>query len=195
MGITCCLSPKEGWAIRFCIDYRKVSAVTRKDAYPLLRVDDTFDALAGSSWFSTLDLKSGYWQVKVNPSDREKTAFCTQQGLFEFNVMPFGLCNAPATFQRLMNLVLAGIQWNTCLVYIDDIIIFGKTFDQHLHNLQQVLDRLRQAGLKLHPSKCQFLQHKVTFLGHIISQDGIYPDPDKTLNGLLQDQRKKSSSS
>jgi len=162
---------KDG-SIRFCIDYRKVNAVTRKDAYPLPRVDDTFDTLAGSSWFSTLDLKTGYWQVKVNPSDREKTAFCTQQGLFEFNVMPLGLCNAPATFQRLMNLVLAGIQWNICLV-------FGKTFEQHLHNLQQVLDRLQQAGMKLHPSKCQFLQHKVTFLGHIISQDGIYPNPDK----------------
>jgi len=101
------LVQKKDGSIRFCIDYRKVNAVTRKDAYPLPRVDDTFDTLAGSSWFSTLDLKSGYWQVEVNPSDREKTAFCTQQGLFEFNVMPFGLCNAPATFQRLMNLVLA----------------------------------------------------------------------------------------
>ena len=174
------LVQKKNGSVRFCIDYRKVNAVTRKDAYPLPRVDDTLDTLAGSVWFSTLDLKSGYWQVEVNPGDREKTAFCTQQGLFEFNVMPFGLCNAPATFQRLMNLVLAGIQWHSCLVYIDDIIIFGKTFDQHLHNLQQVLDRLRQAGLKLQPSKCQFLQHEVIFLGHVVSQNGVAPDPEKT---------------
>ena len=171
---------KKDGSVRFCVDYRKINEVTRKDAYPLPRVDDTLDTLSGSVWFSTLDLRSGYWQVEVDPSDREKTAFCTQQGLFEFNVMPFGLCNAPATFQRLMNLVLAGIQWQSCLVYIDDIIIFGKTFDQHLHNLQQVLDRLRQAGLKLHPRKCHFLQHEVTFLGHVVSQKGVSPDPNKT---------------
>lgn len=110
----------------------------------------------------------------------EKTAFCTQEGLFEFNVMPFGLCNAPATFQRLMNSVLAGLQWSSCLVYIDDIIIVGKTFDQHLFNLQQVFHRPKQAGLKVQPSKCQFLQQKVSFLGHIISPNGIAPDPLKT---------------
>ena len=92
------LVPKKDGSFRFCIDYRKVNAVTRKDAYPLPRVDDTLDTLAGSHWFSTLDLLSGYWQVEVSPEDREKTAFCTHEGLFEFRVMPFGLCNAPATF-------------------------------------------------------------------------------------------------
>ena len=115
------LVAKKDGSTRFCIDYRKVNSVTHKDAYPLPRVDDTLDTLVGSIWFSTIDLKSGYWQVEVAPEHREKTAFCTQEGLFEFNVMPFGLCNAPATFQRLMDCVLAGLQWSNCLVYIDDI--------------------------------------------------------------------------
>ena len=174
------LVKKKDGTTRFCVDYRKVNEVTRKDAYPIPRVDDTLDTLAGSAWFTTLDLKSGYWQVEVAAEHREKTAFCTQEGLFEFNVKPFGLCNAPATFQRLMNSVLAGLQWSSCLVYIDDIIIVGKTFDQHLFNLQQVFHRLKQAGLKVQPSKCQFLQQKVSFLGHVISPNGIAPDPVKT---------------
>ena len=118
--------------------------------------------------------------MEVAPDDQEKTAFCTQEGLFQFNVMPFGLCNAPATFQRLMDCVLAGLQWTSCLVYIDDIVIMGKYFEDHLHNLQQVFDRLKHASLKLHPSKCQFLQHEVHFLGHIVSAEGVSPDPSKT---------------
>ena len=162
------------------MDYRKVNDVTRKDAYPIPRVDDTLDTLAGSTWFTTLDLKNGYWQVEVAAEHQDKTAFCTPEGLYEFNVMPFGLCNAPATFQQLINSVLAGLQWTSCLVYIDDIIVVGSSFDQHLSNLQQVLERLKQAGLKIHPTKCQFLQRDVAFLGHIISPNGIAPDPAKT---------------
>ena len=130
------LVTKKDGSTRFCIDYRKVNSGTHKDAYPLPRVDDTLDTLVGSVWFSTIDLKSGYWQVEVAPEHREKTAFCTQEGLFEFNVMPFRLCNAPATFQCLMDCVLAGLQWSNCLVYINDIIIMGRSFDEHLHNLQ-----------------------------------------------------------
>ena len=123
---------KKDGSLRFCIDYCKLNAVTRKDAYPLPRVDDTLDTLAGSVYFTTLDLISGYWQVGVSPGDAEKTAFCTPEGLFEFNVMPFGLCNAPATFQRLMDVVLAGLQWSSCLVYLDDVVIPGKNFEEHL---------------------------------------------------------------
>ena len=133
------LVKKKNGSLRFCVDYRKVNAVTRKDAYPIPRVDDTLDALAGSKWFSTLDLISGYWQVKVADEDKEKTAFCTPDGFFEFNVMPFGMSNAPATFQRLMDVVLSGLQWSTCLVYIDDLVIRGKTFEEHLQYLKEVL--------------------------------------------------------
>ena len=112
------LVKKKDGSSRFCVDYRQINAITRKDAYPLPRVDDTLETLAGSQLFSTLDLISGYWQVEVKPEDREKTAFVTSEGLYEFNVLPFGLCNGPATFQRLMNIFLAGIQWHNCLVYV-----------------------------------------------------------------------------
>ena len=170
---------KKDGTIRFCVDYRKVNEITRKDAYPLPRIDATLDTLSGSQWFSTMDLMSGYWQVEMNETDREKTAFCTTEGLFQFRVMPFGLCNAPATFQRLMDLVLAGLQWSQCLVYIDDVIVLGRTFQEHLDNLQEVFQRLRSAGLRLKPSKCAFFQRSVTYLGHVVSREGISADPGK----------------
>ena len=162
------------------MDYRKVNSVTRKDAYPLPRVDDTLDTLAGSRLFTTLDLASGYWQVEVAEEDQPKTAFTTPEDLFQFRVMPFGLCNAPATFQRLMDRVLGGLKWSSCLVYLDDIIIVGTSFSEHLRNLAGVLQRLRQAGLKLKPSKCKWCQKSVTFLGHIVSEEGVAADPSKT---------------
>ena len=170
---------KKDGTIRFCVDYRKVNAITRKDAYPLPRIDDTLDTLAGSQWFTTLDLISGYWQVEVDPVDRPKTAFSMPDGLFEFNVMPFGLCNAPATFQRLMDMVLAGLQWSMCLVYLDDIIVMGKSFEDHISNLSAVFDRLREANLRLKPQKCALARQEVTFLGHVITPEGIAVDPTK----------------
>lgn len=170
---------KKDNSLRFCVDYRKLNDVTHKDAYPLPRIDDTLNTLAGSKWFSTLDLLSGYWQVEVAEEDRAKTAFCTTEGLFEFRVMPFGLCNAPATFQRLMDLVLAGLQWSHCLVYLDDVIILGASFDEHLASLHLVFDRLQKAGLRLQPRKCHFLKHKVQYLGHIVSDEGVQADPAK----------------
>ena len=116
--------------------------VTRKDSFPLPRIDETIESLAGAEWFSTLDLVSGYWQVSVAHGDREKTAFVTRKGLFQWKVMPFGLANAPATFSRLMEMILGGINWERCLVYLDDIIVFGQSFDQALTNLVQVFERL-----------------------------------------------------
>ena len=129
---------------------------------------------------TTLDLLSGYWQVELHPKDKQKSAFTTHEGLFEFNVMPFGLCNAPATFQRLMDSVLAGLQWLSCLLYVDDVVIPGKSFKEHLSNLCNVLSCIRSANLRIHPSKCAVVRKKVHFLGHIISAEGIQTDPEKT---------------
>ena len=117
--------------------------------------------------------------MEVAEEDRAKTAFCTTEGLFKFRVMPFGLCNAPATFQRLMDLVLAGLQWSHCLVYLDDVIVLGTTFQEHLSNLKLVFERIREAQLKLKSSKCFFLKHKVQYLGYIVSDAGVQPDPAK----------------
>ena len=174
------LARKKDGSVRFCVDYRKVNEVTRKDAYPLLRINDTLETLSDSKIFSTLDLASGYWQVVLTENDRQKTAFCTTEGLYEFKVMPFGLCNAPATFQRLMDIVLTGLQWTSCLVYLDDIIVLGRTFTEHLSNLGSVFSRIRDAGLKIKPEKCSFLKEKVKYLGHIVSKEGIAADPEKT---------------
>ena len=128
--------------------------MTTKDSYPLPRVDDLLVSLSDAQWFSTLDLRSGYWQVEVDPRDREKTAFSTCRGLFQFRVLPFGLCNAPSTFQRLME--LADLSWEVCLAYLDDVVVFGRTWEVHLQRLRMVLMHLKEAHLKLHPNKCQF---------------------------------------
>ena len=148
------LVKKKDGTTRFCVDYRKLNALTIKDAYPLPRIDESLDNLAGNTWFSTLDLCSGYWQVGVKEEDRPKTAFSTRKGHFQFRKMPFGLSCAPATFQRLMETCLSGLQWEKCLIYLDDIIVVGKTFDQMITNLRSVFDRLVSAGLKLKPKKC-----------------------------------------
>ena len=171
---------KKDGTVRYCVDYRQLNAVTRKDSYPLPRIDDSLESLGKARYFSTLDLASGYWQVGLTEAAKEKSAFCTTSGLYQFNVMPFGLANAPATFQRLMERVLTGLQWEVCLVYLDDVIVFSSTMDEHLSRLAQVFDKFRAAGLKLKPSKCHLLQRQVQYLGHVVSQDGIQTDPEKT---------------
>ena len=174
------LARKKDGTTRFCIDYRKLNDVTIKDAYPLPLIQESLDHLSGAKWFSTLDLCSGYWQVAVEPSDRPKTAFATRRGLYEFSVIPFGLCNAPATFQRLMESVLRGLQFETCLVYQDDIIVVGKTFEEMIKNLSQVFDRLAEAGLKLKAKKCNLFASEVEYLGHVITEAGVATSKDKT---------------
>ena len=140
---------KKDGGTRFCVDHRWLNDATVKDAYPLPRIDDTLDMLAGKQWFSTLDLASGYWQVSLSQEARVKTAFATHSGLFQFKVMLFGLCNAPATFERLMDRVLQGLRWSRCLVYLDDSISFGSTFGDALANLTLIFERLRSYGLQL----------------------------------------------
>ncbi|KAI9556842.1 pol polyprotein [Daphnia sinensis] len=164
---------------RFCVDYRRLNAVTTKDVYPLPRIEDALSRMEGSRYFSILDMQAGYWQVEVDEQDRAKTAFITADGLFEFKVMPFGLTNAPATFQRMMDVVLAGLKWNSCLVYLDDIVVFAPTVSQHLERLESVLQRIERAGLKLKLSKCSFLEQSLKVLGFIVSGEGISADPEK----------------
>ncbi|KAJ8008876.1 hypothetical protein DPEC_G00082990 [Dallia pectoralis] len=170
---------KKDETLRLCVDYRPLNERTIKDAYPLPRIQDTLDTLSTARYFSTLDLTSGYWQVEMTPRARKAAAFCTRKGLFEWNVMPFGLCNAPATFQRLMDRVLAGLQWETCLVYLDDIIVLGRDGTEMLERLSQVFGRLRVANLKLKPSKCVLFREQVVYLGHIVSAKGVATDPKK----------------
>lgn len=173
------LVKKKDGTDRFVVDYRRLNSVTRKDSYPLPRIDDALDALNGSQLYSLMDLMSGYWQVEMHPASREHTAFTTYGGLYEFLVTPFGLTSAPPTFMRLMECVLRNLTYKICLIYLDDILVYSRTFDDHLFHLRQVFDRLGQANLKLKPSKCHFACAKVQYLGHIVSGDGVAPDPEK----------------
>lgn len=171
---------KKDGSLRFCIDFRKLNSKTVKDAYALPRMEEALETMAGCSWFSTLDLKSGYWQIEIDEADKAKTAFTVGPlGFFECNRMAFGLTNAPATFQRLMEHCMADLNFNKCIVYIDDIIIYARTFEEHLERLEAVFARLEKYGLKLKSSKCSFFKERVKYLGHVISQEGIETDPEK----------------
>ncbi|UYV69423.1 hypothetical protein LAZ67_6003537 [Cordylochernes scorpioides] len=154
---------KKDGSLRFCVDYRRLNKITKKDVYPLPRIDDALDTLSGSRYFSTMDMRSGYWQIEVDDKDREKTAFITPDGLYEFNIMPFGLCNAPVTFERMIDNVLRGLKWDMCLCYLDDIVVYGSTFKEHLTRLY----------------KCHFASRQITILGHVVNEFGTQPDPEK----------------
>ncbi|KRX64133.1 Retrovirus-related Pol polyprotein from transposon 17.6 [Trichinella sp. T6] len=171
---------KKDGSCRFCVNYRQLNNFTRKDAHPLQRIDDSLDALAGAQWFSTLDLASGYWQVEVEEQNPEKTAFTTPFGLYQFKVMPFKLCIAPGTLQRLIETVLRGLVGSDYLVCLDDVIVFGKTAVEHTARLRKVFRRLREVGLIVKPEKCRLMKRRVAYLGHIISEKGIATDPSKT---------------
>ena len=173
------LVKKKDGSLRFCVDYRRLNSITVKDVYPIPRIDENLDALNGSRYFSTLDLASGYWQVPLSEDARQKSAFVVSSGFYQFKVLPMGLSNSGSTFERLMERVLRGLQWRILLLYLDDIVVFSKTVEEHMDRLHEVLQRLIKAGLKLKPSKCKLFQRRVLYLGHIVSEDGIAADPEK----------------
>jgi hypothetical protein len=173
------LVKKKDSTYRFCIDYRRLNTVSKSWAYPLPRIDDCLDALSGAKFFCCLDLASGYWQIPMHEEDKNKTAFSTHRGLFHFNVMPFGVKSGPATLEHLMDLLLRGLTWQSALVYMDDVICFGKTFESTFESLESVLQRFRHAGLRLKPKKCILFQSEVSFLGYTVSHEGLSPQPCK----------------
>ncbi|MCP3662607.1 MAG: DDE-type integrase/transposase/recombinase [Gammaproteobacteria bacterium] len=171
--------PKKDSSARLCVDFRRLNAVSRKDVFPLPLIQDVLDRLSGAKLFTSLDMQSGYWQLKVAEKDRPKTAVVLPNSLWQFVRMPFGLCNAPATFQRAMHQVLLGLQPHVALVYLDDIVIYSANFEEHLEHLAQVLDRFRQYNLKLKLKKCNFGQSELDFLGHLVTAEGLKPNPAK----------------
>ncbi|KAH9132025.1 hypothetical protein AeRB84_021442 [Aphanomyces euteiches] len=175
---------KPDGSIRFCIDYRKLNDVTIKDRYPMPRVDDLLDVLGKSKYFSTMDVASGYWNVRMEEESIPKTAFVCKFGLYEWLVMPFGLCNAVPQFERLMEDVLRDQLWMSCLVYLDDVIVFSPDFATHISRLRDVLTCLQSAGFKLKMSKCHWGKTSVAFLGHIVTPAGILPNPEKVKSVL-----------
>jgi hypothetical protein len=161
---------------RLVVDYRRINQISLTDSHPLPRIDDSIDVLRGNVYFSTLDLAGAFWQVEMDSQSKHKTAFSTGDGLYQWKVMPMGLKNSSRTFQRLMELIFSGMHWTKVCVYIDDVVVFGRSFEDKMRNLKEVLERLRRSGLKAKPSKCRFFQQKITFLGHQVSKEGISPD-------------------
>lgn len=172
-------SGRKKW--RLVIDYRKLNEQTIDDKYPLPNITEILDKLGKANYFTTLDLASGFHQIEVDPNDVQKTAFSTEGGHYEFKRMPFGLKNAPATFQRVMDNVLRGLQNETCLVYLDDIIIYSTSLQEHVERLKSIFDRLRKSNFKIQLDKSEFLQKSVQYLGHVITPTGVKPNPDKII--------------
>ena len=163
------LVPKKDGSLRFCVEYRRLNAKTVPNAYPLPRIDDCLDSLGDAEIFTTLDCNAGYWQVPVAPEDRDKTTFASYLGTFRYTRMPFGLRNAPATFQRALDIILSGVRCQSCLIYLDDVIVFSRSSDEHLRHVDEILTLLRRAGITLKLTKCSFFQPMVDYLGHVIT--------------------------
>ena len=172
------LITKKDGSVRFCVDYRKLNQVAKFDAYPMPRIEELIDTVGPATVISTLDLAKGYWQIPMAEDSKDKTAFTTPFGLFEFEVMPFGLHSAPATFQRMINHVLRDC-WSFARAYLDDIIVFSRSWEEHLVHLHQVLRSLQAARLTINVTKCQFGRHEVYYLGHVIGEGAVKPDPQK----------------
>ena len=172
---------KKSGEFRFAIDYRRLNRVTKPMSFPLPRLDDVFDTVgsANAKIFTTLDLASGFWQIPLDPETKHKSAFITHQGIYQFRKLPFGLMNSPMTFQLAMTQALRGMNWKYALIYVDDILIFSQNFEEHLQHLSQIFQRLREANLKLKPSKCKFATKSVIYLGHVLSKEGVHTDSSK----------------
>ena len=167
---------KKDGGLHFCIDFRKLNTKTKKDSYPLPHIQETLNSLVRARVFSTLDLKSGFWQIMMDEDSKQYTAFTVGNlGFFECERMPFGLCNVPATFQRLMQSCLGELNLTYCLIYLDDVIIYTKNEEKHLNRLRTVFERFRRDNLKLKPSKCNLFQKEITYLAHDVSTEGIRP--------------------
>lgn len=164
-----------------CIDYRDLNKVTVKDKYPLPRIDEILDDLSEACIFSTLDATSGYYQIGLCEEDKKKTAFSRRGGHYDFNRMPFGLCNAPATFQRTMDAIFTKENRKFVIPYLDDIIIYSKNHQEHRKHLEIVLGKLKAAGIVLNRKKCNFFKDEIKILGNIVSKDSIKPDPEKVI--------------
>ncbi|KAL0434127.1 UNVERIFIED_CONTAM: RNA-directed DNA polymerase [Sesamum latifolium] len=180
--------------MRLCVDYRQLNRVTVKNKYPLPRIDDLLDQLKGATTFSKIDLRSGYWQLRIAEKDIPKIAFCIRYGHYEFLVMPFGLTNAPAAFMALMNLTFQEYLDRFVIIFIDDILVYSKNREEHEQHLRIVLQILKEKELYAKLSKCEFWVNQVVFLGHVISGDGVMPDPSKVkavMNGEYQKMRLK----
>jgi hypothetical protein len=170
-------SGKQKW--RMVVDYRNLNQVTIGDNFPLPLIAGIVDSLGSAKFFSTLDCAMGYYQIPLNPEDQPKIAFSTHKGNFHYLRMPMGLNGAPATFQRLMNYIMSGIQGVRALTYLDDIIVYGRTVQEHNDRLVEVFDRLREHNLKLHVDKCEFFRGRVNYLGYVISKEGLLPGETK----------------
>lgn len=181
------LVPKKDGTLRFCIDYRRLNAITIPDTYPLPRMDDSIDSLGNAKVFTTLDALWGYWQVPLAEQDRDKTTFTSHMGTYRYTRMPFGLRNAPATFQRALDVILSEVKWRFCLVYIDDIIVFSNDNETHLDQLDHVMTLLEEAGVKLKLKKCFFFRGSVEYLGHVISPGALSTSPDaRAIQGVAE---------
>jgi hypothetical protein len=173
------LVKKADQSLRLCLDYRQLNRSSTAGSYPLPRIESCLDSLGGARYYSTLDCRSGFWQVPMDEESKDKTLFVTCKGLWRFKVLPYGLHNSPALFQRLVDCVLAGLAWQSCVVYVYDVVVYANDFEQHLERLSIVFDRCQKANLKLKPSKCRLCQLRTKFLGHIVSEKGIEPDEDE----------------
>ena len=173
---------KKDGSLRFCINLWKLNSQTIKDAYSLPRIKESLDCLNGTVIFTSLDLKAGYWQVEMDEESIPYMAFMVGPlGFYECVCMPFGLTNAPATFQHLMESCLGDYHLKYCIIYLDDIIIFSKTPEEHIEQLRKVFEKLDEAGLRLKPGKCEFFKDQLEYLGHIVSKDGIKTNPKKIM--------------